>query len=143
MNPETRRAPRGGAEAEEKLLSTLGLCARARQLVMGTPMICEAMRASSGDRPRTGGKSPVLAVVEASDTSSNTHEKLLSKCTYYRVPHYRISADTQRLAHAVGKTGAVAAVAVTDENLLRALARYLPEASREPQTTANSINPID
>ena len=111
---------------EEKLLSTLGLCARARKLVTGTPMICEALR--------KGGKAPVLAVVEAADTSANTHERLLSKCTYYRVSHYRITADAASLAHAVGKTGAVAAVGVTDESLLRALAGYLPEATRE---TAN------
>ena len=111
-------------ESEEKLLSTLGLCARARKLVTGTPMICDALR--------TGGKTPVLAVVEAADTSANTHEKLLSKCTYYRVPHYRISAETLRLARAVGKTGAVAAVGVTDESLLRALARYLPMESNSP-----------
>ena len=74
---------------EEKLLSTLGLCARARKLVTGTPMICEALR--------KGGKAPVLAVVEAADTSANTHERLLSKCTYYRVPHYRITADTAQI----------------------------------------------
>ena len=123
--------------AEDKLLSVLGLCARARKLVTGTPMICEAMRASSCGTPRRGGKSSVLAVVEAADTSAYTHEKLLSKCTYYRVPHYRISADTLGLARAVGKTGAVAAVGVVDENLLRALAPYLPEASREANETAN------
>ena len=115
---------------EEKLLSTLGLCARARKLVLGTPMVCEALR-------RDMGRNPILAVVEASDTSENTHRRLLSKCTYYRVPHYRIAADTLLLAHAVGKTGAVAAVGVVDENLLRALAPYLPEASREANETAN------
>ncbi len=104
---------------DEKLLSTLGLCARARKLVMGTPMICEALRA--------GGKTPVLAVLEAADTSENTHGKLISKCAYYRVPHHRLTATTAELAHAVGKTGAVAAVGVTDENLLKALSRYLPE----------------
>ena len=108
--------------AEEKLLSTLGLCARARKLVMGTPMVCEAMR---------GGKSPVLAVIEASDTSENTHHKLVSKCAYYRVPLYRIPADTARLAHAVGKTGAVAAVGITDGSLLEALTRHLPDGCRE------------
>ena len=112
-----------GSVAEDKLLSTIGLCARARKLVMGTPMVCEAMR--------SGGKTPVLAVLEASDTSGNTHGKLVSKCTYYRVPLYRIAADTARLAHAVGKTGAVAAVGVTDENLFKALARYLPEREAE------------
>lgn len=119
-----------GSVAEDKLLSTLGLCARARKLVTGTPMVCEALR--------TGGKTPVLAVLEASDTSENTHGKLASKCTYYRVPLYRIAADTARLAHAVGKTGAVAAVGVTDENLFKALARYLPEREgedSEPSTT--------
>ena len=108
----------GGASAENKLLSTLGLCARARKLVMGTPMVCEALRA--------GGKTPVLAVLEASDTSENTHGKLVSKCAFYRVPLYRITADTERLARAVGKTGAVAAVGITDEQLFKALGRYLP-----------------
>ena len=102
----------------EKLLSTLGLCARARKLVMGTPMVCEALR--------QGGKSPVLAVLEASDTSENTHKKLADKCTFYRVPLYRLPADTTRLGKAIGKTGAVAAVGVTDENLYKALAAYLP-----------------
>ena len=53
--------------AEEKLLSTVGLCARARKLLTGTPMVCEAMRSR---------KPAVLAVLEASDTSDNTHQKL-------------------------------------------------------------------
>ena len=106
------------APASEKLLSTLGLCARARRLVMGTPMVCEALR--------QGGKSPVLAVLEASDTSENTHRKLVSKCAFYRVPLYRLPADTVRLGRAIGKTGAVAAVGVTDENLYKAWAVHLP-----------------
>lgn len=126
MSRPVSGSPTAGPTAEDKLLSTLGLCARARKLVMGTPMVCEAMR--------TGGKPPVLAVLEASDTSENTHGKLASKCTYYRIPHYRIHADTQTLAHAVGKTGAVAAVGVTDENLLKALTRYLPEGDGDGET---------
>lgn len=103
---------------EEKLLSTVGLCARARKLITGTPMVCEAMR---------GGKGAVQAVLEASDTSKNTHDKVVSKCAYYRIPLYRLTATTEQLAHAIGKTGAVAAVGITDENLFKALARYLPE----------------
>ena len=104
--------------AEDKLLSTLGLCARARKLVMGTPMVCEAMR---------DPKTPVVAVLEASDTSDNTHKKLSDKCAFYGVPHYRIAADTATLGRAVGKTGAVAAVGVTDVNLYNALAKHLPK----------------
>ena len=112
---------------EDKLLSTLGLCARARKLVMGTPMVCEAVRSK---------KPPVLAVLEASDTSANTHKRLADKCAYYGVPLYRLAADTAQLGRAVGKTGAVAAVGVTDENLYKALADKLPpmEAVGETQT---------
>ena len=110
---------------EDKLLTTLGLCARARKLVMGTPMVCEAMR----DK-----KTPVIAVLEASDTSANTHKKLSDKCAFYNVPLYRVAADTERLGKAVGKTGAVAAVGVTDESLYKALAKHLPTETEEGAT---------
>ena len=102
---------------EDKLLSTIGLCARARKLVMGTPMVCEALR----DK-----KKPVIAVLEASDTSENTHKRLSDKCAFYGVPLYRLTADTERLGRAIGKAGAVAAVGITDENLYKALAGNLP-----------------
>lgn len=108
------------AEKDRRLLSTLGLCRRAGGLIFGTDMVCEAMRNS---------QKTVLAVVEASDTSDNTHKRLVSKCTYYKVPHHRLSITTEALGHAIGKTGVVAAVAVTHEGLLKSLEKYLPEAS--------------
>ncbi len=111
-------ANREAAERTRRLLSTLGLCRRAGGLIFGTPMVCEAMRTGKG----------VLAVIEAADTSDNTHEKLVSKCTFYGVPHHRIDASTEALGHAIGKTGAVAAVGITHEGLLVALQKHLPEA---------------
>ena len=117
--------------AEDKLLSPVGLCARARKLVTGTPMVCEAMRSR---------KPTVLAVLEASDTSDNTHRKLVSKCTYYQIPLYRLTADTARLAHAVGKTGSVAAVGVTDENFYKALATHLPPREVVGDTATPHLN---
>ncbi len=117
--------------AEDKLLSTVGLCARARKLLTGTPMVCEAMRSR---------KPTVLAVLEASDTSDNTHSKLVSKCTYYGVPLYRLTADTARLAHAVGKTGSVAAVGVTDENFYKALTAHLPPREDTGDTATPHLN---
>ena len=112
---------------EDKLLSTIGLCARARKLVMGTPMVCEALR----DK-----KKPVIAVLEASDTSENTHKRLSDKCAFYGVPLYRLTADTERLGRAIGKAGAVAAVGITDENLYKALAGNLP--AQGPDVTDES-----
>lgn len=124
----------GGAGGEDKLLSTVGLCARARKLIVGTPMVCDALREVPREAPRgarrkegrKNGASALCAVLEAADTSENTHRKLTAKCAYYGVPLYRLSVTTEALARAVGKTGVVASVGITDDSLLRALVRYLP-----------------
>ena len=105
---------------QSKLLSTLGLCARARGMVIGTPMACDAMRAAAEK-----GKQTVIAVLVASDASENTKEKLTSKCTYYRVPLYLPAITVEDLGRAVGKSGLVAAVGITHEGLWRALSEHL------------------
>ena len=116
---------------KRELLGALGLCARAGKLVYGIPMICEALK--------SGGKNKPVLVVEASDTSANTHKKLSDKCGFYGVPLYRLAADTAGLGRAVGKTGAVAAVGVTDANLYHALEKHLPDrvepTEEDPHTT--------
>ena len=124
-------SPAKSMTPEDKLLSTLGLCARARKLVMGTPMVCEALR----DK-----KNPVIAVLEASDTSANTHKKLSDKCGFYGVPLYRLTADTAGLGRAVGKTGAVAAVGVTDASLYKALEKHLPERVESTEDDPHTNN---
>ena len=106
----------------------IGLCARARKLVVGTPLVCEALR--------KGGRTPVLAVIEAADTSANTHDKLTSKCGFYRTPLYRIEATTEELGHAIGKAGVVAAVGVTDPHLFELVSRYLTPAKEDAQDPA-------
>ena len=78
-------------------------------------MVCEALRKKLG----------VLAVLEASDTSSNTHEKLQNKCAFYQVPLYRIEVSTEELGKCIGKTGAVAAVGITHAGLMTAIEKYL------------------
>lgn len=93
----------------EKLLLSLGLCVRARKVIFGVPMICEAMRKGGAQRP--------LAVFEASDTSENTHKRITDKCKYYNIRHYRLSVDGATLAEALGKSASLAAVAVTDEKM--------------------------
>lgn len=106
----TTQSKHEGASCD-KLLSSLGLCARARALICGTPMICEALRLT---------KPPVL-VIEASDTSDNTHKRLTDKCQFYHVTHIRIPAAADELGRAVGKKTAVAAVALRDESFVRLL----------------------
>lgn len=93
----------------KKLLSTLGLCARAGKVIYGVPMICDGMRRSKGERPVT--------VFEASDTSENTHKKITDKCSFYQIKHIKLECDGATLAAALGKTSFLGAVAVTDEKM--------------------------
>lgn len=98
----------------KKLLSTLGLCARAGALVYGTDNVCDALR-----------RGRVCLVIEAEDSSQNTHKKLTDKCTYYNIEHRVISASASALGAALGRSGLLAAVGITDESLKRAVEKQL------------------
>ena len=91
------------------LARALGLCARARGLICGVPMICEAMRNKA--KPRL--------VLMADNVSENTRKRLQDKCTFYSVPLLTLPLDTATLAHTVGKSATLGAVALTDENFCR------------------------
>ena len=102
---------------EQRLLGSLGLCARARKLIFGVPMICEAMR--------KGGKNTPVLIFEAADTSDNTHKKIADKAAYYKVRTVRLKCDGATLASALGKTSSLAAVAITDDQMCRMVEKYI------------------
>ena len=123
----TQNEANTASEREKKLLSTAGLAARARKTLIGTELILEGIRRGS-----------VSLVLEAGDTSENTHKRLSDKTAYYGVALVRLSADGEALANAFGKkNGKIAAVAITDAGIVKALGKYLPEqppADRESGT---------
>ena len=100
------------SEQNQKLLSALGLCRKAGKLICGTPLICEALGSPT--------KKP-YAVIMASDNSENTQKKLRDKCTFYGVELIRVELEGDTLSDAIGKSGRISAVAVTDENFYRLL----------------------
>lgn len=102
---------------EKKILSALGLCVRAGKVVFGVPMVCEALRRNKVGRP--------VSVWEAGDTSDNTHKKITDKCNSYGVKHIRLACGGDVLAAALGKTGSLGAVAVTDTSLSRLAEKFL------------------
>ena len=104
-------------ENSARLLSSLGLCRKAGRTVCGVPMICESMR--------KGGEKAPLIVLEAADTSENTHKRLTDKCRFYNVRHERIACTAEELAAALGKSADLGAVAVTDEGLSRLVEKYI------------------
>ena len=100
-----------------RVMRALGLCRRAGALICGAPMIIEGMR---------GRKAPLI-VLESGDTSDGTHKKLTDKCRFYGVELVRLDAVGEELARAVGKTGSLAAVAVTDKSLAELVKKQLSE----------------
>jgi ribosomal protein L7Ae-like RNA K-turn-binding protein len=98
---------------EKKLIAAVGFSVRSGKAIFGVDQICETLGAK-----KKKGKYPLI-VIEAADTSANTHKKITDKCTYYDVRHIRLNTEGAELARAFGKSSMVAAVALTDENLCR------------------------
>jgi ribosomal protein L7Ae-like RNA K-turn-binding protein len=110
---------------ERNLLGIVGMCRGAGKAVIGTPMVCEYLR-KRAEKKRTAAadETPDVIVIEASDTSENTHKKISDKCAYYKAMHIRIESDCEILGKAVGKS-ATATVAITDRNFCRAILEKL------------------
>lgn len=100
--------------AEKKLLSALGLAAKAGKLVWGTQNVCDALKAG---RARL--------VVEAQGNSENTQKRLSDRCAYYRVAHELLPADAAELGWAIGRGTEISSAAVTDENFAGLIRRAL------------------
>ena len=105
------------SNANREALFALGLCAKAGKLVYGVPMVCEALKKQKA----------VMAVISAADNSPNSAKRLSDRCTYYGVPLYTLNIDGDTLSTAVGKSGRLAALAVTDQNLWQLVFSKLPQ----------------
>ena len=99
---------------DTRILSSLGLCSKAGKLIFGVPMIIEAMQK---------GKK-VYLVLEAADTSANTHKKITDKCSFYGVKKIRLEFDSGELSGSVGKSSSLAAIAITDEGFYKMIKKY-------------------
>ena len=109
---------------EKALLGVIGLCRGAGRAVIGTPMICEELRKRAQKGKGAQDAACDIMVIEASDTSENTHKKITDKCAYYKVRHIRIASGCEALGRAVGKS-AVAAVMINDAGFCRAIEKKL------------------
>ncbi len=112
-------------DRERGLLQMIGLCRGAGRAVIGVPLICEALKKrASRSGISEGEASNNIMVIEASDTSDNTHKRISDRCAYYNVRHIKIESDQVALGKAVGK-GAVGAIMINDEGFCRAIDKKL------------------
>ena len=105
-------------EQNEKMrcfLGFLGLAKRAGRVISGTPMVCEAL--AEREKP------PLVLYAEGASAASK--KKIVCKCEFYGVNAMPLPISAEELGHAIGKTGAVAAVAITDRGFADAMIKKL------------------
>ncbi len=102
-------------EQNRRTLLKIGLCRRAGALVFGTNMTVEAVRSPS---------KPAL-VLYTGDASDNTKKKLTDACAFHHVKILALdrAIDGETLAKAIGKTGSVSCVGITNEGLARTVVK--------------------
>ncbi len=104
------------------LASMLGICKKAGQTVIGTEQVCDAVRKKA---------EWVRLTAVACDISQNTRKKLSDKCAYYGVKLIFLPLTAGELGAAVGKSGSVATVAITDAGLADAVIKKAINTSEE------------
>ena len=99
-------------QIKRSALSLVGICKKSGHAICGTEQICDAIR-----------KSPerIALVLAAGDASGNTKKRLTDKCAYYGVKLIIAEISIAELGDALGKSSAVAAVAVDDAGLAGAI----------------------
>lgn len=113
-DPAARAALLRQAKQTTRAAGIIGIAKKAGKLTVGTELTADAVRAG---RP---GRCP-YAVFCALDASEGTKKRIQNFCKYYEIPLYALSLGVDALGKAVGKSGAVACIGVTDEGLAAAV----------------------
>ena len=107
-------------DSTAKLSGMLGFAAKARRLIVGTELVCDAL---------CRGKTKYLVVVSES-ASDNTKKRLKNHCENTGAQMVFVPLDEKTLGHSIGrKNASVATVAVTDHNMAKAIRNILKEGA--------------
>lgn len=106
MNPDMR------------FLNMLGIATKAGKVVSGEFSTEKAVK-----------EGRAFLVLVAADASNNTQKLFTDKCSFYEVPVV-ICSSKEELGHAIGKMSR-ASIAITDEGLARAIAKYFDRNDME------------
>lgn len=100
----------------KKALSMIGLCKKAGRLVSGVPIVVDAIR---------DGK--VYLAVHAKGAAENSVKRVTDKAKSYDTAALPLDVSPEELGHSIGKTGAVAAVGITDRGFAEAIKKIISE----------------
>lgn len=100
-----------------KLLSMLGLAARAGKIVSGEFAAEKSVKNNSAK-----------LVIVATDASDNTKKLFGNKCAYYKVPNY-VYGTKEELGHSIGKEYR-ASVAILDNGFAKSIIEKLDDTAK-------------
>ena len=103
---------------QNKVLSLLGLAARARNLSSGEFQTVNAVRDGTA-----------RLVIVAEDASANTRKLFTDKCSFYHVPLY-VYGTKEKLGHAIGKE-VRSSLAILNAGLAESIEKYLKTVTGE------------
>lgn len=98
----------------KRILSLLGLAARARKIITGEELVIKEIRQNA-----------IRLVLLAEDAAEGTKKKVTNKCSYYKVP-IRIVGNRQELGQAIGK-GERVVIGVIDQGFANKLISLMDE----------------
>lgn len=105
-------------QKNRKFAGLLGIARKAGKVIAGTNLVAEGIRSGAP------GKCP-YTVFLASDASDNTKKRITNCCTYYEIPFYPTPLTGADIGKAIGKSGSISAVGITDKGLADALQKLL------------------
>ena len=117
-DPKEAAALLAALQKKKKFAGLLGIAKKAGRVVAGTNLLTDSIRSGSVS------KCP-CAVFVASDASDNTKKRITNCCTYYEVPYHLIPLTIAEIGDAIGKSGSVSAVGITDMGLCDALVKLI------------------
>ena len=88
-----------------KFLFMLGLCRKAGKMIIGTDLVTKSLPSKKA-----------YLVIYTSDASKNTEKKVTDKCSYYGVECVKANFSSSEISDAIGKSGAICALGITDLN---------------------------
>ncbi|MBQ5389752.1 MAG: hypothetical protein IIU58_02480 [Clostridia bacterium] len=97
-----------------RALSMIGLCKKAGRLISGVPLVCDAMR-----------EGRVYLALYAAGAAENSLKRVCDKAKSFDTPARSVDTTPEMLAKSIGKTGAVAAVGITDRGFADAIIKIL------------------
>ncbi len=88
-----------------KFLFMLGLCRRAGKLITGTDLVTKSLPSKK-----------TYLVIYSNDASQNTEKRITDKCKFYGVECVKANFSSSEISDAIGKSGAICALGITDLN---------------------------